>query len=157
MRPLSNRQLETQLLAEWLTLTVPPGRSKTHIRVGSEALLAQGLAPESPRARALAVWSDWADARVSWDSELWIIEAAIVGTAGKYGQCLDYTLQYPESTDYKQFVGKLIVPVVLVAFEKPAVALRWLRYGVRTIIHTPKWATKTLQDRIFYGSASIQT
>jgi hypothetical protein len=147
----SNAQLETQLLAEWLS-TLPFGfASKTHVRVGSQTLVYQGVRLPPARARAFEVWSDWCDARVVTPGEIWIVEAKIVGVACAYGQVLDYAQQYPESEDYMLFRGMAIQPVVLCAFEKPRTRNYFAGFGVRTIVHTPSWSGKTLASKI-YGS-----
>ena len=148
----SNRQGEAQLLAEWLTVAAAGAQNKTHVFVGKQTLVFAG-APISPaRMKAFQVWSDWADARVAWSAEVWIVEAKIVGTAGAYGQVLDYCNQYPQSLDYQAFGGRIIRPVVLCAYERPDTALYFSRFGVRTIVFTPSWAEKSLEVKIF-GSA----
>jgi hypothetical protein len=145
----SNAQREVQLLAEWLG-TLPAGwRSKTHIRVGSQTLVYQGVRLSPARARAFEVWSDWADVRVFTGTEVWIVEAKIVGTAEAYGQVLDYCQQYPESEDYQQFAPAPIAPLVLCAFEKRRSATYFARFGVRTVIFTPTWAATTLATKVF--------
>lgn len=77
------------------------------------------------------------------------MEAKIVGVACAYGQVLDYSAQYPESEDYREFGPVPIVPIVLCAYEKPRTSRYFARFGVTTVIHTPSWAGKTLATKIF--------
>ena len=149
----SNAQREIQLLAEWLTTLPSNFQTKTHVRVGSEQLVYQGIQLTPSRARAFEVWSDWADARVYTGVELWLVEAKIVGTAGAYGQVLDYADEYPDSADGLLFAGVPIVPLVLVAYEKPRTRNLFAGMGVRTVVFTPAWARATLANKIV-GSAS---
>lgn len=148
----SNAQGETQLLAEWLSTFAAGVPSKTHVFVGDQTLIYQG-APMNPKTmKAFEVWSDWADARINFPNEVWLVEAKIVGTAAGYGQVLDYSWQYPLSADYQSFQGKPVVPVLLCAYERPRTAQRYAALGVRTIVYTPQWAQKALSGKIF-GSA----
>lgn len=148
----SNAQRETQLLAEWIT-TLPPGyKSKTHVRVGRQALVYNGVEVSIERARAFEVWSDWVDARIFTGFEVWLIEAKIVGLASAYGQLMDYGNQYPESTDYKQFAGAPIRSMVLCAYEKPRTRQFFAGFGIDTVIYSPAWARHTLANKIV-GSA----
>lgn len=100
------------------------------------------------RMAAFSVWSDWADARVAWPNEVWLVEAKIVGKAEAYGQIIDYAAQYPGSLDYQPYFGKPIVKIVVCAFEKPKTAALFGGWGVRTIVHTPIWAEKSLAVKI---------
>lgn len=148
----SNAQRETQLLAEWLATVMVGSQSKTHVRVGAQTLQYNG-APLSPAMmNAFSVWSDWADARVFTGNEVWLVEAKIVGTADGYGQLLDYVDQYPSSADYQQFPGRPVVGILLCAYGKPRTARLFAQYGIRTMVWTPTWASKSLSTKIF-GSA----
>lgn len=148
----SNAQRETQLLAEWLTVACAGYQTKTHVRVGAQTLAYQG-APLTPAMQnAFGVWSDWADARVFTGSEVWLVEAKIVGKADGYGQLIAYRDQYPSSADYQQFLGAPIVAVLLCAYELPQTARLFARYGIRTLVFTPTWAAKSLAVKVF-GSA----
>jgi len=144
----SNRQGETQLLAEWLTTFAAGVPSKTHVFIGDQTLVFQGVPMNPARFKAFEVWSDWADARIVWPDAVWLVEAKIVGTAGAYGQILDYTRQYPLSADYQQWPGKPIVGVVLCAYERPRTANYFQGFGVRTIVYTPSWAERSLAVKI---------
>lgn len=144
----SNAQGETQLLAEWLTVNAAGAQSKTHVFVGAQTLVYAGMPMSPVNQKAFSAWSDWADARVAWWGEVWLIEAKIVGVAGAYGQALDYAAQYPGCADYQSFLGRQIVPVVLCAYERPRTAALFAGYGVRTIIYTPSWARNALTVKI---------
>lgn len=144
----SNRQGETQLLAEWLTQFAAGAPSKTHVFVGDQTLVFQGVPMNPARFKAFEVWSDWADARIVWPHEVWLVEAKIVGTAGAYGQIIDYLGQYPYSADYVPYRTKPVVGVVLCAYERPRTAQRFASFGIRTIVHTPTWAERTLAGKI---------
>lgn len=148
----SNRQGEAQLLAEWLTTAAAGVPSKTHVFVGDQTLIYQGVPMNPARFKAFEVWSDWADARINYPSEVWLVEAKIVGTAGAYGQILDYTRQYPLSADYQMFAPKPVVGVVVCAYERPRTASYFATLGVRTIVFTPAWAERSLAVKI-QGSA----
>ena len=151
----SNRQGETQLLAEWLTTQCVGAQSKTHVFVGSQTLVFQGQPLSPAMMKAFSVWSDWADARVAWPNEVWLVEAKIVGTAGAYGQALDYASQYSGSLDYQSFLGKRIVPMVVCAYERPRTSLLFGGFGVRTAVYTPSWASKSLSVKIQGSSIDI--
>lgn len=149
-----NAQLETQLLAEWIT-TMPRGwPSKTHIAVGAQVLQFQGKVLTPAQQAAFSVWSDWADMRIFTGAEVWLVEGKLVNTAGAYGQLLDYLDQYPGSADYAQFRPAPIVGVVVCAFERPRTTQLFGRYGLRTIIHTPTWAGDSLATKTFSGIIS---
>jgi hypothetical protein len=144
----SNRQGETQLLAEWLTRSAAGVPAKTHVFVGEQTLLWNGAAPSPNIQRALGVWSDWADCRLVYPSEVWLVEAKIVGTSCAYGQVLDYARQYAMSADYQPFYPRQIVAVVLTAYERPGTAAFYATFGVRTIVFTPTWASASLAYKI---------
>jgi len=144
----SNRQGETQLLAEWLTTQCAGAQSKTHVFVGSQTLVFNGQPLSPAMMKAFSVWSDWVDARVAWPSEVWVVEAKIVGIAGAYGQALDYAAQYQGSLDYQSFLGRRIVPMVVCAYERPRTAGLFAGFGVRTVVYTPAWAAKSLSVKI---------
>ena len=144
----SNAQREVQLLAEWLTQLPPYFKSKTHVRVGKETLVWDGTPLPPNLSASLLVWSDWADARVWTGGEVWIVEASLVGTAGKYGQVLDYCDQYKASEDYKRFYPAPIVPMVLAAALKQRTAAIFAQYGVRTVIFAPSWSLRSIQTKI---------
>ena len=148
----SNAQGETQMLAEWLTQNAKAADAKTHVFVGKQTLIYRDMPLTPAQRRAFEVWSDWADARIAWPGEVWLVEAKIIGTSGAYGQVLDYARQYRESADYQSYLGKQILPVVLCAFERPETARYFAGFGVRTIVFTPTWAGKTLATKIM-GSA----
>jgi len=146
-----NAQLETQLLAEWVT-SMPRGwPAKTHIAVGAQVLEYQGKVLTLAQQRAFSVWSDWADMRIFTGAEVWLVEGKIVNTGGSYGQLLDYLDQYPGSADYAQFSPAPIVGVVVCAFERQRTTQLFGRYGIRTIVHTPSWAGDSLVNKTFSG------
>jgi hypothetical protein len=144
----SNAQGETQLLAEWLTLYAAGYPSKTHVFVGQQTLQLAGQPISPKRQAAFKAWSDWADARVIFDREVWLIEAKIVGVAAGYGQIFDYLGEYPSSADYQLCGGKPVVGVVLCAFSRPQTAARFASLGIRTVVFSPTWAEKTLATKI---------
>jgi len=148
----ANAQLETQLLAEWLTASGWSSRSKTHVNVGAATLeyLGQRLSPA--RQRAFGVWNDWADCRIFTGSEVWLVEAKIVNVGGVYGQLLDYMDEYPSSSDYGAFRPAPIRGVVLCAFKRDRTANLFNQYGITTIVYTPVWGGDTLANKVFaYG------
>jgi hypothetical protein len=151
----ANAQRETQLLAEWWR-TLPQGwPNKTHINVGASKLFYQGQPLSAARQRAFGVWNDWADMRIFTGAEVWLVEAKIVNVGAAYGQILDYLDEYPASDDYKQFASWPIVGVVVCAFERVRTAARFASFGIRTIVHTPSWASNTLAEKVFNGVGNI--
>jgi hypothetical protein len=148
----SNAQREVQLLAEWLTTLPSWFKSKTHVNVGAAALQYNGARLTPAQQRMFGVWNDWADARVFTGTELWIVEAKIVGTGSAYGQVLDYCAEYPDSLDAREFQFATVVPLVVCAFDKPRTSQYFSRFGVRTVVFTPGWARESLAGKIF-GSA----
>lgn len=145
----SNAQLETQLLAEWLTQSGWAARSKTHVNVGAQTLqyLGQPLTPA--RQKAFGVWNDWCDARVFTGAEVWLIEAKIVNTGAAYGQLLDYMDEYPTSLDYVAYRPAPITGIVLCAYDRTRTAVLFQKYNIRTIVYTPSWAADTLAAKVF--------
>jgi hypothetical protein len=148
----SNKQRETQLLVEWLATLPAFYKWKTHVRVGAVQLVYQGQPLSPAQQRAFGVWNDWMDARVASLSEVWCVEAKIVGVAAAYGQAMDYTHQYAASADARNFPSHIAVPVVVCAFEKPQTAAYFNRFGVRTIVFTPSWAGSSLVNKVFPAS-----
>jgi hypothetical protein len=145
--------LETQLLAEWLTTLPVSFRTKTHVNVGAQALQSNLTPTQIAQLRQFSAWNDWVDARVFTGSEVWLVEAKIVGTANGYGQLLSYLDQYPASLDYLQFRGYPIIGILLAAFKLPRVSNLFFRYNVRTVIYSPVWSGDSLTQKIFGGSA----
>lgn len=144
-----NAQLETQLLAEWLATLPREWPNKTHVAVGAQNLFFQGKPLTESQQRAFSVWSDWVDARVVTQSEVWLVEAKVVGSGAGYGQLLDYIEQYPASADYQLWAPRNIVPILLCAFSKPRTAARFNSLGIRTVIFTPSWAGDSLANKLF--------
>lgn len=144
-----NAQLETQLLAEWLATLPREWPNRTHVAVGAQNLFFQGKPLTQAQQRAFSVWSDWVDARVVTQSEVWLVEAKIVGTGGGYGQLLDYANQYPTSADYHSFAPRNIVPILLCAFSRPRTAALFSPLGIRTIVFTPSWSGDSLATKLF--------
>lgn len=138
-----------QLLTEWLATLPAVWKWKTHVRVGRAQLIYNGRPLSPAQQRAFSVWNDWMDARVSTGSEVWCVEAKIVGVAGAYGQAMSYAAQYPGSADADGYPHQPAVPVVVCAFEVPHVAGLFSAYGVRTVVFTPSWAGSTLENKIF--------
>ncbi len=151
----SNAQLETQLLTEWLASLPKAFPWKTHVRVGATPLISNGVVLSVAQQKAYEIWNDWADARVDTGAAIWIVEAKIVGTAGAYGQVMDYANEYPASMDARQFVGRHIQPLVLCAFEKPRTAAYFANFGVRTVVFTPAWAGTTLINKIHHAQPPV--
>lgn len=143
-----NAQLETQLLAEWLTVSNWGARAKTHVPVGAATLTSNGIVLTPARQRAFGVWNDWADCRIYTGSEVWLVEAKIVNIGGVYGQLLDYMDEYPTSLDYQQFAPAPIVGMVLCAFIRERTAAVFHRMGIRTIVYTPSWAGDSLVGKV---------
>lgn len=149
-----NAQMETQLLAEWQSTLPRSWPNKTHVAVGAQVLLFQGQPLTPAQQKAFSVWSDWADMRIFTGAEVWLVEGKIVGTAGAYGQLMDYVNEYPGSADYEQFAPAPIVGIVVCAFERPRTAALFARYNLRTIVHTPSWAGDSLVNKVFSGATS---
>jgi len=148
-----NAQLETQLLAEWLTASGWGSKSKTHVNVGQATLeyLGQRLTPA--RQRAFGVWNDWADARIFTGAEVWLVEAKIVNVGAVYGQVLDYMDEYQSSADYGEFRPAPVRGLVLCAFKRDRTASLFYKYGITTITYTPLWASDTLATKVFQYQA----
>ena len=144
-----NKQLETQLLAEWWATLPRAWPNKTNVNVGAITLTYQGQALTPARQRAFGVWNDRADMRIFTGSEVWIVEAKLINTGGAYGQVLDYVDEYPLSEDYRPYFGMPIVPVVVCAFQRSRTAQLFSRLGVRTILFTPSWAGDSLENKVF--------
>jgi hypothetical protein len=147
-----NKQLETQLLAEWWATLPRTWPNKTNVNMGALPLTYQGQVLSPARQRAFGVWNDRADMRIFTGSEVWIVEAKIVNTGCAYGQVLDYCDEYPQAPDYIPYFGFPIVPVVVCAFERVRTSQLFARSGVRTILFTPSWAGDTLARKIFNSS-----
>ena len=149
-----NAQMETQLLAEWVT-SLPRGwANKTHVAVGAQTLEFQGKPLTIAQQKAFSVWSDWADMRIFTGAEVWLVEGKIVATGAAYGQLLDYLNEYPYSADYAAFTPAPVVGIVVCAFERPRTAALFSRYNLRTIVHTPSWAGNSLANKLFSGATN---
>lgn len=148
MGPRDQNQLESQLLAEWRATLPPYFKIKTQVHVGAVPLVYRGEVLTPARRRAFAVWNDWMDARIFTGTEIWCVEACIVGKAGKYGQAMSYASEWPQSLDAKGFSYIDVVPVVLCAFEKPDTSGFFSRFRVRTILFTPAWAGVSLATKV---------
>ena len=150
-----NKQLETQLLAEWRE-TLPAGwQSLTHVHVSQIALLPQFKNYAPNMLRAVANWNDWADMRIFTGGEVWLVEATIVNNGKKYGQLLEYLSDYPQSTDYQQFKPAPIVGVVLTAFERKASTQLFAQQGIRTVVFTPLWANTSLYSKVLNPGGTV--
>lgn len=150
----ANAQREAQLLAEWLT-SLPKGwKSKTHVNVGRVALQYNGSPLTPAMQNAFGNWNSWSDARVFTGAEVWIVEAKIVATGCAYGEVLDYCNQYKGSSDYEQFLGAPIKPVVLCAYARDPSRIYFAQFGVTTIIFTPSWASVSLSTKVFNATGT---
>lgn len=148
----TNAQREMQLVAEWLT-TLPAGyASKTHIKVGSDPLFYNGERLRPEISRALGVWSDWADARVVTPSEVWIVEGKLVATGSAYGQLLDYMDQYRLGDDYKQWVPRAIVGIVVAQATRQRLSSLFAPQGIRTITFAPSFTLEQSLAKLFTGA-----
>lgn len=148
----SNKQGERELVAEWITTLPATWKSKTQVKVGADPLFYGGKRLTPAQSRANGVWSDWADARIVTQSEVWIVEGKLIALAAAYGQVIDYLDQYPTSDDYKQFAPLPIVGVVVAQATRPRLSELFARWGIRTIQFTPRWSLADSLDRIFPGN-----
>jgi hypothetical protein len=155
MRVNANKQLETQLLAEWRE-TLPAGwQTKTHVHVSSIELLPQFKNYAPNMLRAVANWNDWADMRIFTGSEVWLVEGTIVNNGKKYGQLQEYLAAYPSSTDYQQFKPAPIVGIVLCAFERAQSTQLFAGLGIRTVVFTPSWANESLYSKVLNPGGTV--
>jgi hypothetical protein len=151
----SNAQREMQLLAQWLT-TLPAGwKSKTHVRVGTDPLRSTRDLITPTLARAFLPWSDWADARVFTGTQVWIVEAKLVASAGAYGQLLDYLDQYPQSEDAQNFRSIPVVGVVLAAAVRDRASRLFAQYGLQTILFAPEWTKESILQKILGSTVNL--
>jgi hypothetical protein len=149
MRKQSQAQGETQLLGEWLASLPINYATKTHVRVGANTLVYNGVPLTPAQQRAFSVWSDWADARVATPTEVWLVEAKLVATGCAYGQVLDYAQQYPLSLDYQQFAPRPIVPVILAQSLRVPTVEYFARMGVRSVLFAPSFSLGHSLAKIF--------
>lgn len=146
-----------QLVAEWAATLPATWKSKTHVNVGAQHLMYQGV-PLTPRqSAAFGVWNSWADLRVFTGSEVWIVEAKIVATGCAYGELLDYLQEYPQSVDYQQFKPAPIVGVVLAAALRGATARYFSTLGIRSIEFTPSFSLGDALAKIFPAAQVLQS
>lgn len=150
--PQGNNQREISLVTQWLS-TLPDSFTKTtHIRVGAQNLVFQGPPLTPAQAQRFASWQSWCDARVVTPSEVWIVEAKLVGTGGAYGQVLDYCNDYPLSADAREWPGRAIIPVVVCQAAEPRTMAYFATLGVRTIIFQPSWDFASALEKVFQGA-----
>lgn len=145
----NNAQGEMQLVAEWLQTLPASYKSKTHVKVGAQALQYAGPPLNAAQQRALGVWSSWADARVFTGSAVWIVEAKLVATGGAYGQLIDYLAEYPSSEDYEAFAPAQIQGIVLCMASRAVTASRFLSLGIQTVIFQPTFPLSTALAKLF--------
>jgi hypothetical protein len=147
-----NAQREMALVSQWL-LTLPSSYVKTtHVKVGEQLLVYQGQQLTAAQAARFASWSTWADARVVTPTQVWIVEAALVGSAGKYGQVLDYCNDYPLSADAKLWPGRAVVPIVLCQAMRTRTMAYFATLGVQTIVFQPSFDLAASLQKLFSGS-----
>lgn len=155
-RPQSNAQREAALLGEWLATLSHQWKSKTHVRVGRQTLLYAGMPLTAAQQRMFGVWSSWADARVFTGTEVWVVEAKLVGIGTAYGEVLDYVQQYPQSEDYAAFAPVPVVPVVLCIAQRPQTAAYFATLGVRTISFAPSFDFAAALAKLFPAAQVLQ-
>ena len=153
----SQAQGEIQLVAEWLQTLPAAWKTITRVKVGAQMLSYAGRPLTAAQQRAFGVWSDYADARVATPTEIWIVEAKLVGLGTAYGQVLDYVDQYPLSADYQQFKPLPVVPVVLTMAQRPRTAALFALQGVRTIVFEPSFPFSQALSRLFPAAQILST
>jgi hypothetical protein len=150
-----NNQRESSLLAEWL-LTLPPAYVKTtHVKVGEQLLVYRGQPLTPAQSQRFASWSTWADARIVTPTEIWIVEAALVGRGGKYGQVLDYCNDYPLSADAQLWPGRTVKPVVLCQASLPRTSAYFAALGVHTVVFQPSFDLAQSLQKLFSGAQIV--
>lgn len=145
----NNAQGEMQLVAEWLQTLPATYQSKTHVKVGAQALQYAGQPLTPAQSRAFGVWSSWADARVYTGSAVWIVEGKLVATGSAYGQLLDYLGEYPSSADYEAFAPAPIQGIVLTMAARQKTASQFLAMGIQTIIFQPTFSLSAALAKLF--------
>ena len=139
---------EMRLIAEWLGKQFPRDQFMLNVRVGQ---LHPELHPElldEAEQRLVGVWRRMADAIVIKPEKLLLIEAAIRPQPGDISTLQVYKELLPQTPELKEFSGRPIEMILLVAIKDPVIAKIANRYGIKVISYRPEWI-ETYFDTLF--------
>jgi hypothetical protein len=143
------------LLHEWASLQPWDYPPVYELRLGPTPLSAAAgvLTPEIEG--MLRVRNRYADLVGVTPSEVQIIEAKMVFDPGAISQVQHYVDLAHNTPLLRNYPGRIIQPVILVAFDDPVLRQKAEAAGIRVILYTPPWAGEWLVKR--YGGKQAPT
>jgi len=137
-RPYEKR--EFRLLSEWLALKYPTWLTWKRVRLGP--------LPPAPAARIYGILRRWADAIITNQTEVIIIEAKIWPTVTAVGQLEYYGLLFPQTPEFAFLKDLPLTLVFLTTEEDPTVRAFVEAKGIRYEIFEPDWV-KEYKKKIY--------
>jgi len=142
-----NVQASTKLLHEWAAMQPWDDPPTYELRLGPTPLSAavDVMTPEVER--MLRVFNRYADLIGITPTEIQVVEAKMLFDPGAISQVQHYVDLVHYTPILRQFPGRQVVAVILVAFDDPIIHQRANAAGIRVIVYSPPWAAEWLKKR----------
>jgi len=150
-----NVQASTKLLHEWALMQPWDTPPVYELRLGPTPLSA-GVDVLTPEVEAmLRVFNRYADLVGVTSTEILVVEAKMLFDPGAISQLQHYVDLVHYTPILRQYPGRMIVPVILVAFDDPILHQKANAQGIRVIVYSPAWAADWLKLR-YSGRKMLQ-
>ena len=147
------RFASTRLLHEWSQLQPWEAPPVYEVRLGPTPLTSSPGIITPAQENMLRNFNRYADMIGITAHEIQVIEAKMQFDPGAISQVLHYVDLVHYTPLLREFSGRMVVPVILVAFNDPGLHQRAAAQGIRVIQYTPSWASDWLVKR--YGAKKI--
>lgn len=147
------RFASTRLLHEWSQLQPWEAPPVYELRLGPTPLTSATGVITAAQENMLRNFNRYADMIGITPHEIQVIEAKMQFDPGAISQVLHYVDLVHYTPILKEFSGRLVVPVILVAFDDPRLRQMAEAQAIRVIQYTPSWASDWLVKR--YGVKKI--
>src|SRR5262249_46155948 len=137
----------TRLLKEWSALQPWQEPPIYELRLGPTPL-SPNVDVLTPQVEAmLRVFNRYADLVGITDQEIQVVEAKIFPDPGAISQVKHYETLIHSTPLLRQYPGRIVQPVILVALSDPIMAQAAAAQGIRWIVYTPAWVSGYVQTR----------
>ncbi len=144
-----NTQASTRLLHEWAQMQPWESPPSYELRLGPTTQSVAGV-QLSPAIEAMLRRSNWyADLVGLVPHELLVIEAKVVANPAAIGQLEFYVTLISSTPALRNYLDRLIVPVLLVAVDDDAIHQWALSKGIRVATYAPSWIEDYLTQKHF--------
>lgn len=144
-----NTQASTRLLHEWAQMQPWESPPSYELRLGPTTGSVSGV-PLSPALEAmLRRRNHYADLVGLVPHELLVIEAKVVIDAAAIGQLEWYMSLISSTPALRNYLDRLIVPVLLVAVDDEQMRMWALGKGIRVVTYAPSWIENYLVQKYY--------